>query len=154
MSQSNNNITHFLRTGVGVDSIRHLHEIQSSYRRGTDQNGDSYAWLTTRGTPKRANDLINGGSVYWIIKRQICARQDIIDIQTHLDDNGRKYCLVLMNPQLYMTAPIEHKHIQGWRYLPPEKAPQDLRPYDTSVLCDTDDLDPQMARDLAASGLL
>ena len=144
------NITHFLRTGVGVESVHHLYDIQQTYRRTADGTG---AFLTTRNTPTRANDILNGGSVYWIIKRQICARQEVIDIQTLLDDNGKKFCLILMNPQIILTAPVAHKHIQGWRYLPPEKAPADLRAFDPNV-ADIDDIDPKMAAELAESGLL
>ena len=146
--------THLLRTGVGVDSIHHLYEIQSTYRHAVDDEGRDCAWLTTRNTPTRSNDLINGGSVYWIIKRKICARQEIIDIQTCLDENGKKYCLILMNPQLYMTSPIDHRHIQGWRYLPFEKAPEDLRPYSPDLHEDDEDIDPKMAQELAEIGLL
>lgn len=142
----------FLRTGVGVDSIHHLHEIQQGYRH-IKHSGKSCAYLTTRRTPTRANDLLNGGSVYWIIKRQICARQEIIDIQTLEDDEGKNFCRIVMDPQIMLTSPVSHRHIQGWRYLTIEKAPKDLRPFDPSEK-EPDDIDPQMAAELAELGLL
>jgi hypothetical protein len=147
----NSNLTHLLRTGVGVDSIAHLHEIQSSRRKMHDV---SQAFLTTRYTPKRANDLLNGGSVYWIINRQICARQAITDIQTLHDDNGKAFCMISMDTDIIMTSPIAHRHIQGWRYLPTEKAPQDLRIFDPTAQEDLDDIDPQMEKELREIGLL
>lgn len=139
-----------LRTGVGVDSIDHLYELQEFRRTSPDSNG--FAFLTTRNTPTRANDLINGGSVYWIIRQQICVRQIIADIQTHKDEDGRSFCLVLLDPALILTNPVPHRHIQGWRYLAPEKAPADLRPFEPHQ--QTDDIDPRLAKDLAAAGLL
>ena len=111
------------------------------------------AFLTTRYTPKKANDLLNGGSVYWIINRQICARQTITDIQTLQDENGKPFCFISLDPVIMMTSPIPHKHIQGWRYLTPEKAPADLRPYDPNEV-EADDIDPKMAAELAEIGLL
>ena len=146
----NKEFTNFLRTGVGVDSVNHLHDIQQTHRRMEDGSG---AYLTTRNTPTRANEIINGGSVYWIIKRQICARQEVIDIQTLHDDMGKKFCLILMNPEIILTSPVAHKHIQGWRYLPPEKAPADLRPFDPNEIIQ-DNIDPKMAEELAELGLL
>jgi hypothetical protein len=143
--------TNFLRTGVGVDSIHHLHDIQSSYRHIVHQKQDC-AFLTTRRTPTRVNDLINGGSVYWIIKRQICARQIIVDIQTLKDEEDKNYCVILMDKKLILTQPLNHRHIQGWRYLPPEKAPTDIGTFDPSII--EDDMDPDMAKDLAEAGLL
>lgn len=141
-----------LRTGVGVDSIEHLAEIQETYRYAIDENGDDIAFFTTRNMPQRSNELLNGGSVYWIIKRLICVRQIITDIQQTTDDEGQRLCIISMKPQIMMVDPIPHKHIQGWRYLSPDKAPKDIRPYDKNT--NTDKLDPQMEKELRELGLL
>jgi hypothetical protein len=141
----------FLRTGVVVESIDHLYEIQHGYRQ-MKIAGKNHAFLSTRRTPVRANDLLNGGSVYWIINRQICARQQIIDIQTLKDENDKNFCRIIMDQQIHMTNPVAHRHIQGWRYLTPEKAPADLRLYDPNDI--RDDIDPQLAEELSAAGLL
>lgn len=143
----------FLRTGVGVESVQHLYDIQQSYRR-LDSQGEQYAYLTTRRTPTRYNDLLNGGSVYWIIKRQICAKQEIIDIQTLDDDAGKAFCRIVMSSEIMLTSPVSHRHIQGWRYLPKEKAPSDLHPFNPHGLNNDETPDPQMAAQLAELGLL
>ena len=143
--------TNFLRTGVGVESIDHLYDIQNNHRQIID-NKKAYAFLTTRRTPTRFNDLINGGSVYWIIKQQICVRQSIIDVQTLQDEEQKNYCLILMDKDLILTSPVQHRHIQGWRYLAPEKAPSDLRPYTQNTTEKA--LDPNLAKQLADAGLL
>ena len=141
----------FLRTGVGVESIEHLYEIQHGHRQ-IKFNGENHAYLFTRRTPTRANDLINGGSVYWIIKRQICARQTIADIQTLKDEDDKPFCHVIMNQQIYLTQPVAHKHIQGWRYLSPEKAPKDIGLFTPNNR--PDDIPPELAAELAEAGLL
>lgn len=143
---------HLMRTGVGVDSVEHLYEIQKTYRHAVDETGHDIAFFTTRNMPQRANDLINGGSVYWIIKRFISARQEIIDIKQDIDEEGKKFCRITMKPNIMLVEPTPHKHIQGWRYLAPDKAPADLRPYDPSAPDGA--IPPRMASDLAAAGLL
>ena len=148
------NHVNLLRTGVGVENVAHLHEIQNSYRTCTTDGGEKACFFYTRNTPLRANDILNGGSVYWIIKRQICVRQPILDVQTLLDEEGKKFCHIIMDPNLTLTSPIAHKHIQGWRYLTNEKAPSDIRPYDPAQESDLNDIDPQMAAELAEIGLL
>lgn len=143
----------FLRTGVGVDSLHHLHDIQSTYRHIIDNDGNPCAFIETRNTPLRSNDLLNGGSLYWIIKQQICARQTIVDIQTLRDENNKKFCRIILDKNIIMTSPVAHRHIQGWRYLPHEKSPADLRAFDPNEM-DNDDIPPALAAELAEAGLL
>jgi hypothetical protein len=142
----------FLRTGVGVESVHHLYEIQSAYRY-IKHEGKHHAFLETRRTPTRVNEMLNGGSVYWIIKRQICVRQTIADIQTLKDMEGKAFCRIIMVPELILTSPVAHRHIQGWQYLMPEKAPQDLYAFDPKSHEDND-IDPIMAEELSEIGLL
>ena len=146
-------VVNFLRTGVGVDSLHHLYEIQSTYRHIMDDNGQACAIIETRNTPLRINDLLNGGSLYWIIKQQICARQEIIDIQTLTDEYNKKFCRILLNKEIIMTSPVAHRHIQGWRYLSPEKSPPDLCQFNPNET-EKNNIDPALAKELAAAGLL
>lgn len=139
-----------LRTGVGIESVKHLYDIQSTYHQSIYTSGDG-AFLTTKNTPTRANEIINGGSIYWIIKRQICARQLVEDIQT-VTEAGQKFCLITLNPEIILTTPVAHKHIQGWRYLSQDKAPTDIRPF-TPFESD-DDIDPEMEQHLKEAGLI
>jgi hypothetical protein len=141
-----------LRTGVGVESVHHLYEIQQTRRFNIHMEGHG-AFLTTRGTPTRANEILNGGSVYWIIKKQICVRQLVDDIQTLQDNDGKKFCLITMQPELMLTVPRQHKHIQGWRYLPQDKAPEDFKLFDPNEEM-PEDIDPSLSEDLKAAGLL
>lgn len=145
--------THLLRTSVGVESVAHLSALQRQYRSGKDEQGNDIVYLYTRRTPTRANDLINGGSVYWIITRFIQARQDIIDVSTVKDENEQNICQIIMKPDIIMVSPTPHRHIQGWRYLDPAKAPADLGVFNGG---EGDSLppDPDMAEELRHLGLI
>ena len=145
-------MVNLLRPCVGVASIEQLHQIQASERRITHGPGKGCAYLTTRSVPKRVNDLINGGSVYWVMKGQIRVRQNIEDIIIETDDEGRRFALFLLNPELVRVGPRAQRAFQGWRYLIPEKAPKDAGVFDP----DDSHEDPpaEMAKDLAELGLL
>jgi len=144
-----------LRTCVGIESVSHLAEFQSKYREFTDSCGETRIALYTRRTPTRANDLINGGSVYWIITRLIQARQEIVDVATIEDEDGQNMCRILMSPEIMMVSPTPQRHIQGWRYLDPAKAPTDLGAFNNSAIAgDSVPSDPDMAAELRSLGLI
>jgi len=145
---------HLLRTCVGIESVSHLAEFQGEYRGFTDLGGEKLVALYTRRTPTRANDLINGGSVYWIITRLIQARQEIVDVATIQDEDGQNICRILMLPEIMMVSPTPQRHIQGWRYLDPAKAPLDLGLFNNAVAGDSMPPDPEMAAELRNLGLI
>ena len=80
----------------------------------------------TRMTPKRAAEVTDGGSLYWVIKGVILVRQRIEDIVTFDDEGGRSRCELVLNPELIKTAPQRRKAFQGWRYFEAKDAPADL----------------------------
>lgn len=142
-----------IRPCVGISSPRMLFDHQIASNLQKDANGNDIAYFTTRNTPKRAEELLNGGSVYWIIKGKIAMRQKIVNIETHLDETNRKYCVISKSPQIIITAPHPYRAMQGWRYLEAEKTPKDLHVFDPDNLSDND-IDPQMAAELSQLGLL
>jgi hypothetical protein len=79
----------------------------------------------TRQTPKRAEEILAGGSLYWVFKGQILARQTVLAIET-LEDGARKRCEILLADELIATAPQPRRAFQGWRYFEPKDAPPDL----------------------------
>lgn len=80
--------------------------------------------MPTRQTPKRAAELVDGGSLYWVIKGVILVRQPILKVVTL--DSGTQPCRIELGPDLIETAPQPRRAFQGWRYLPPADAPPDL----------------------------
>jgi hypothetical protein len=77
-------------------------------------------------TPKRKTELLDNGSLYWVIKHQIQARQRILELEEVVGDDGIKRCKIHLDPELVRTAPAPKRPFQGWRYLKPEQAPADM----------------------------
>ena len=80
----------------------------------------------TRMFPKRGEELVKAGSLYWVIRGQILARQRILGLETVTGVDGVQRCAILLDPALTPTHPYPRKAFQGWRYLKPEDAPPDL----------------------------
>ncbi len=88
-------------------------------------------WLTvdTRMTPKRAAELEDGGSIYWVMKGSVTCRMPILDITTH-GEGKTSHCQIKLSPDVVRTAPQARRPFQGWRYLEPKDAPMDLSTLD------------------------
>ena len=82
---------------------------------------------TTRMVPTRRDELLDGGSLYWVIKGKIQARQHLIDIRPFTDTAGVKRCDLVMEPRLILTQYQPKRPFQGWRYLKVSDAPADIR---------------------------
>ena len=106
---------------------------------GAESIDDMIAWQTrqmrtlpnpihrTRTYPKQAEEMLNGGSIYWVVKRAIRFRQRIIDIRKVDDEDGRSLCELHFDPELIQTYAQPKRPFQGWRYLKAHDAPRDLK---------------------------
>lgn len=105
-------------------------------------------WLTvnTRMTPKRADEIEDGGSLFWVMKGSVTCRMPILDIATR-GEGKTKSCLITLSPEVIRTAPQARRPFQGWRYLEAKDAPPDLSTMDAGDL--PDDLAKQL-RDMGA----
>lgn len=101
--------------------------------------------VQTRMEPKRADEL-RGGSLYWVIKSQIVARQEILAIRS-VQADGVKRCHIVVKPRIVRTVPRPKKPFQGWRYLEAAEAPPDLRNEDAGM-------PEEMRKELCRLGLL
>jgi hypothetical protein len=81
----------------------------------------------TRMFPKRAEEMLLGGSIYWVVKGAIRVRQRIIDLRLEQDETGRDMCAIVFDPELIRTYARAKRPFQGWRYLKPGEAPRDLK---------------------------
>lgn len=104
----------------------------------------------TRFHPKRAAEVLDGGSIYWIIKGYIRARQRIVDFQDAVRDDAKPRCAIILDPEVVPTVLKPHRPMQGWRYLDPLAAPEDASSWDSQV----DALPGHMAEELRELGLL
>lgn len=96
--------------------------------------------------PKRAEELLDGGSLYWVVNGFVCARQRILALRP-LTRDGIPHCGIVYAPELIRTLPRPHRPFQGWRYLSPSDAPPDLTG-------DADDFPETLLRELTQLGLL
>lgn len=130
---------------VGADAIDDLVSWQNHLQKTYGK-----VFHTTRMVPKREADLLDGGSLYWVIKRQIRVRQKITDIEEFVDGQGIRRCHLHLDPDLIYTRLQARRPFQGWRYLTPEDAPEDAP---TNVEID-EDMPEDLKAELTELGLL
>jgi hypothetical protein len=134
---------HLIKMAVG---IRDLDELRERRRR---RDMLQQCLVHTRSTPRRADEVLDGGSLYWVIRGQVQVRQRVLRILTSLDEDGQSFCTLDLDPELVPTLYQPCRPFQGWRYLDPAKAPPDRG--DAPV---DDALPPHIQRELRELGLL
>ena len=142
---------HLIKLAVGVESVDHLAALQSGrLAEARTQAREPVLRHITRSRPRRAGEVVDGGSLYWVIKRVIQVRQRIVDVQSAAKADGRPACALVLDPDLVRIRPRAHRPFQGWRYLRPEDAPPDGHTGSGGV----DALPSEMAEELRRLGLL
>jgi hypothetical protein len=111
---------HLLKLAVGIEDLDQLRRFRAA--RAAERGG---SWVHTRNRPRRAQEVLAGGSIYWVIRGHIRVRQLVTGFRSERDDNGRRYCLIDLDPKLVPTLSRPWRPFQGWRYLSPEDAPAD-----------------------------
>lgn len=139
---------HILKLCVGVDSLEHLIELRKGRGLHLLPDGTPYNYHITRSRPKRAVEVLDGGSIYWIIKGFIQVRQRIIGLDPVETDTGVK-CRIMMDPELFRTESQPRRPHQGWRYLEPGDAPKDI-----AAGTNVDDIPSEMSTHLREMGLI
>jgi len=130
---------HLIKLCVGCDTVEELLE----WRRG---EGDRLPWkMRTRQTPKRAADLLAGGSLFRVFKGFVLCRQRILAVET-VGAGVAARCEVTLEPEVIRVQPVPRRAFQGWRYLEDHEAPPDL------VGFDEDAAPPELARRLREIG--
>jgi hypothetical protein len=112
-----------IKLSVGSESVESLTEWQANRRA---QMNRAHSLHITRMWPRRDQEVFNGGSMYWVIKGFIQARQQIIGFEEVIGDDGIRRCGIMLAPELIRTTAVKRRPFQGWRYLTPEDAPKDL----------------------------
>jgi len=118
---------HLIKLCVGCDSAEELAgwiEQRMKQRKARSEKPEHIH--TTRMAPKRAEELLDGGSLYWVIKGQIAAREKLRDVRPFRDKDGINRCRLVLEPKLVLVEPRPYRAFQGWRYLDPKDAPRDL----------------------------
>jgi hypothetical protein len=142
---------HLIKLCVGADTIDDLREWVSERSLNAIAAGlEPHSTHTTRMVPKRVDELLEGGSLYWVIKGQVQARQKLLDIKSFTDSQGISRCHLVLAPQVVETAIQPRRPFQGWRYLPHDDIPRDLSALGEGVA----ELPPELRRELSELGLL
>lgn len=141
---------HLLKLSVGVETIEHLMALQRRRRREAKRIGiGDRIWHQTRHMPRRAAELLDGGSIYWVIKGLIRARQRVPDLEAVTGEDGIRRCRLILDPLLVATEPRPRRPFQGWRYLNEADAPPD-RDVDAAE----NGMPPEMEAELRSLGLI
>lgn len=114
---------HLLKLCVGAESVEDLADWQASQARLWPAG---CAIHVTRMWPKREADLTGGGSLYWVIKGMILARQRVLRLERVDEGDGVPRCALVLDAAIVRTEPVPRAPFQGWRYLDPAAAPRDL----------------------------
>ena len=111
---------------VGAQTVSDLYDWQSTRLVKGFNSNEPFARHVTRMRPKRAEEILNGGSLYWVFKGFILARQQILSLEETLGTDSIMRCSIILSPQIMLTEPHRKRPFQGWRYLKFNEAPRDL----------------------------
>jgi hypothetical protein len=142
---------HIIKLAVGCESVKELtgwvaERMQAAKKKGLPPHHVHI----TRMTPKRVEDVLVGGSLYWVIRGEIAAREKIIAIEPFRDRDGIGRCRLVMQPKVIAVLPRPMRPFQGWRYFAESDAPRDLESAGTGVAA----MPEPMRRELRELGLL
>lgn len=142
---------HMIKLCVGADSLEDLRDwVRERAMMAIAAGLEPHSVHTTRMMPKRIEELLDGGSLYWVIKGQVLARQMLLDVRSVTGGDGISRCELVLGPEIIETAPQPKRPFQGWRYYKAEEVPRDLIGMGESVAAMPEDL----RRELAELGLL
>jgi hypothetical protein len=142
---------HLIKLCVGCDSVDDLKEWirrRAKARKGRGQKLEHVH--VTRMVPTRRDELLDGGSLYWVIRGQIACREKLVDICPFVDKEGVGRCRLVLDGKVVAVEPRPFRAFQGWRYLPGKDAPRDLAHAAPGVAA----MPEPMRRELRELGLL
>jgi len=143
---------HLIKLAVGCESVKDLKDwiaerIAVAKKKGLPQHHVHI----TRMVPKRADEILAGGSLYWVIRGEIAAREKIIGIEPFRDKEGIGRCRIVMQPKVISVSPRPMRPFQGWRYLTEDAVPPDLSKAAAGTVAA---MPEEMRRELRNLGLL
>lgn len=134
---------HLVKLCVGIASIEELTQWQQMRQAQYRAAGVApEVFHLTRLIPKRASEIVKDGSIYWVIKGAIRARQRVLALRPAVRGD-QPACAIVCDPQVVQTIPFPRMPFQGWRYLRPEDAPPDIEDIGGNL---PDDLKIELAR--------
>ncbi|MEJ6390589.1 DUF1489 family protein [Gymnodinialimonas ulvae] len=114
---------HLVKLCVGAEKVEDLLDWQANARA---KGPDGLPRHVTRMWPKRADQILDGGSLYWVFKGLVLCRQPIVRLDPVDRGDGINRCGIVLDPEVVRVAATPRRPFQGWRYLQPGDAPRDL----------------------------
>jgi hypothetical protein len=147
---------HLLKLCVGVESIAELVRHRTEMARRRNRGGVLEDQHRTRSFPRRAEEILDGGSLYWVIRGHICVRHSILRLDEIQGEDGRTCCAIVYDPTVIVTESRPRRAFQGWRYLEDEDVPPDLFDQDAALAhaVAEDGIPEKLREDLRLLGLL
>jgi hypothetical protein len=143
---------HLIKLCVGCDSVKDLKEWVAERMKTAKKKGQPAHHIhVTRMTPKRVEEILAGGSLYWVIRGEIAAREKLIGIEPFRDKDGIGRCRLVMQPKIIPVSPRPMRPFQGWRYFDAGSAPPD---FTKSAASGVAAMPEPMRRELRDLGLL
>src|SRR6202047_2719486 len=142
---------HLIKLAVGRDSVREFKSWVAERMQTAKKKGLPLQHVhVTRMVPKRVDELLSGGSLYWVIRGEIAAREKIIAIEPFRDRDGIGRCRLVMQPKVVPVLQRPMRPFQGWRYFTEDAVPPDLKAAGTGVA----EMPEPLRRELRELGLL
>jgi len=136
---------HLLKLCVGVETVQELADWQAMrLKRLKRERKRVELCHRTLQMPKRRDEVLDGGSLYWVIKGFVLVRQQVLDLRPDSKDDGTACCGIVLDRALVTTRAHPRRAFQGWRYLDAANAPHDLRGFEDAA----DDMPRAMREDL------
>ncbi|MEP6385862.1 MAG: DUF1489 domain-containing protein [Nitratireductor sp.] len=145
MEESVDNSLNLIKLCVGAEKVQDLIDWQKTARA---RGPDGMPRHVTRMWPKREAELLDGGSLYWVFKGVVLARQRLIRFDEVVREDGIRRCGLVLDPNVHRTEAAPKRAFQGWRYLEGNVAPRDLSKGSANV-----DLPPKLMAALAEIGV-
>ncbi|MEM1371379.1 MAG: DUF1489 domain-containing protein [Pseudomonadota bacterium] len=143
---------HIVKLAVGAETVEDLAAWQAlCLKRSASRRGGPRLVHTTFQTPKRQDEVLDGGSLYWVVKGVVSVRQRLLGFDEGRKEDGSKCCLFVLDPDLVPVRGKRRRPFQGWRYLKDADAPAD---YSSTGAEEAKKLPAAMRRELAELGLL
>ena len=118
---------HLIKLCVGAESVDDLEDWIKQRGKEQKKRGQKVEHIhTTRMVPKRAEEILDGGSLFWVIKGQLMCRERIVAIRPFTDGEGIGRCHIVLDGKVTLVMPRPFRAFQGWRYLAAKDAPTDL----------------------------
>jgi hypothetical protein len=117
---------HLIKLCVGCDTVEEL-AIWQAQRLKRLKRARKMPELCHRTlqTPRRRDEVLDGGSLYWVIKGFVLVRQRVRDLRPDVKEDGTACCGIVLDKELVATRARPRRPFQGWRYLEADDAPKD-----------------------------